>query len=114
MKKTSLLILLLIILPMLFACEKENTEDTDVTVGFEMEAQVVALGEKMEVNVTKSEYSSGPFWIIISDKTEFLDAKGEKIKREDIGVGDTVTIAYNGQVMMSYPPQVVALSVKRK
>ena len=110
MKKIGLLALLLI-LPMLFACG--DAEEDNMTDGFEMKAVVTALGEKIEVNVTESEYATGPFWIITSSETVFLDKNGDKISKADIRVGDTLVITYNGQVMMSYPPQVSAISVKK-
>ncbi len=79
---------------------------------FEMKATVTALGEKLEVNVTEAEYAEGIYWIIISENTEILNSKGEKISREEIAVGDELKITYNGQVMMSYPPQVVARKIE--
>ena len=110
MKKLGFLALLLL-LPLLFACG--DAEDDNMTDGFEMKAVVTALGEKIEVNVTEAEYATGPFWIITSSNTDFFDRNGEKISKADIKVGDTLVIAYNGQVMMSYPPQVSAISVKK-
>ena len=110
MKKLGLVALLLL-LPLLFACgegEKDNMTD-----GFEMKAVVTALGEKIEVDVTEAQYATGPFWIITSSETVFLDKKGDKISKDDINVGDTLVITYNGQVMMSYPPQVVAIEIKK-
>ena len=114
MKKLSLVAFILL-LPLLFACnggEKDNMSSTK-NDEFVMKATVIAVGEKIEVEVTESEYTSGPFWIITSDSTEFLNASGKKITRGDIKAGDTVTVTYNGQVMMSYPPQVVALIIKK-
>ena len=114
MKKIGLLALLLI-LPMLFACgevEKEESEEM-LTDGFKMEAEVTALDEKIEVEVIKSEYASGTFLIITSDNTSFFDKNGAKISKADLKVGDTVEIVYNGQMMMSLPPQVVALQIKK-
>ena len=110
MKKLSFVALILL-LPLLFACG--NGEDDNMNKGFEMKATVVAVGEKIEVEVIESEYASGPFWIITSDATAFTDNDGKNIKKEDIKTGDTVIITYNGQVMMSYPPQVVALTIRK-
>jgi hypothetical protein len=114
MKKLGLLALFLI-LPMLFACgETEKGENEEpMSDGFKMTALVTALGEKIEVNVTESEYATGPFWIITSSNTAFLDKNGEKISKSDIKVGDAVEIVYNGQMMMSLPPQVVAREIRK-
>ena len=110
MKKIGFIALLLM-LPLLFACN--NAEEEDMIEGFEMKAVVTALGEKIEVDVTEAEYAAGPFWIITSEETEFTDKNGKKISKDDIKIGDTVIITYNGQVMMSYPPQAVALAIKK-
>lgn len=110
MKKLSILTLILI-LPMLFACGKSG--DDDMNKGFSMTAKVTAVNEKIEVEVIESEFVSGPFWVITSDKTDFIDKNGKNIKKDDISVGDTLIITYNGQMMMSYPPQVAALKIKK-
>ena len=99
---------------MLFACGETEDDEKDMADGFKMEAVVTDLGERMAVDVTESEYAEGPFWIITSDKTEFLDKDGNKISSSEIKVGDSVVIVYNGQVMMSYPPQVAALEIRKK
>ena len=117
MKKILSILVLALALPVLFACggdggsqsgEGEESPDT-----FTMKAEILALGELIEVNVTEAEYASGLYWIITSDKTEFLDKDGMKTEKTALAVGDTVYITYNGQVMMSYPPKVAALSVKK-
>ena len=78
---------------------------------FTMKATVLNVQDKIEVDVTEAEYASGLYWIITNDKTSFYDKNGNKITRNDIKVGDTVIITYNGQVMMSYPAQIVALNI---
>ena len=115
MKKIGLLALLLI-LPMLFACgETEKGENEEpMSDGFRMTAVVTAIGEKIEVNVTESEYATGPFWIITSSETVFLDKNEDKISKDDVKAGDSILIIYNGQMMMSYPPQVVAQKIVKK
>ena len=114
MKRISLVAFILL-LPLLFACSKGGSDNmnNDAKDKFQMKATVTMVGEKIEVEVIESEYASGPFWIITSDSTAFLNASGKKITREDIKAGDTVTVTYNGQVMMSYPPQVVAITIKK-
>ena len=82
-------------------CEDENSR-------VKMTAVVEGVGQKLEVTVTDSEYTFGIHWVITPDSTVYLDASGEPISRGDIKVGDTVEIWYSGQVMLSYPPQIVA------
>ena len=92
-----------------FSCEKQ--EGDAITTDFKMKAIVKSINEKIEVEVTEAEYAYGPYWIIYNDQTVFLDKNGNKSTVESISVGDTVEIYYNGQVMMSYPPQVAALKI---
>ncbi len=73
-----------------------------------MTARIENIGEKIEVTVLESEYTSGPHWVITPPETKYFDARGREISREELRVGDTVEILYSGQVMLSYPPQIVA------
>ena len=102
--------LLAIALPALLCtgCGRRENE------GVVMLARISAVGEKIEVEVLESEYTSGPHWIITHEKTVYESSRGKKLDREDIKVGDTVEIYYNGQVMLSYPPQIVAHRIIKK
>jgi hypothetical protein len=73
-----------------------------------MHAIIRAIDERLEVEVTSSEYTSGIHWVITHDSTAYYAADGSAITRADLQVGDEVEILYNGQVMLSYPPQIVA------
>ena len=77
-----------------------------------MTATVTAITDKIEVNVVEGDHgATGIYWVNTSEQTAFLDANGQSITRADIKVGDTVEIRYTGQVMMSYPPQIVAVKI---
>ncbi len=104
MKRLLGYIFLAAVLPAIFTTGCQRT-DGDERV--KMTAIVTAVGEKIEVEVLESEYTSGPHWVITSDGTVY-EKDGRKIKRSDISVGDTVEIFYNGQVMLSFPPQIAA------
>ena len=80
---------------------------------FNMLARVKNVEEKIEVEVIRAKYASGIYWVLTSLATRILDEKGNIIKKTDLKAGDTVKIIYSGQVMMSYPPQVSAISVKK-
>ena len=109
MKKHSRLLWLILCLPLLFSCTPQEQESTEE---FRMTATVTAIGEKIEVNVIEGSYgASGPYWVITGSGTAYRDKNGTKKNRGDIAVGDTVTIVYSGQVMMSFPPQIVAKEV---
>ena len=76
-----------------------------------MTAEIVKIEEKIEVTVLESPVAEGPYLVITGEQTVYRNAKGKSVTRDDLAVGDTVCIAYSGQVMMSYPPQIVALSI---
>ena len=107
MKKTVGLLIIMICVSALFSCNDGAGESK-----FEMKATVTELSEKLEVNVTEAEYAEGIYWIIISEETEIVNSDGKTVSREEISVGDELIITYNGQVMMSYPPQVAAQKIK--
>ena len=67
---------------------------------------------QLEVEVIESDYAYGIYWVHVSDAT-FVDADGNSISVNDIKAGDTINITYGGQVMMSYPPQIVAYKIQR-
>ena len=111
MRKTLKIILLIASLSVLSSCFAKNREDSgkipDID-GVKMRAKIKNIDEKIEVDVIESEYTSGPHLVITFEETEFLNKSGEKIEKSDLQIGDTVEIIYGGQVMMSYPPQIVA------
>ena len=91
---------------MLFSCAAKP----GVGDGVSMTAKVTAIGQRLEVEVLESEYTVGVHWVI-TDSAEFFNSEGNKITKDDIAVGDTVEILYSGQVMLSYPPQIVAAKI---
>ena len=123
MKKTLLTVLLFILTLSFASCisvsdifdksddDDGNDDNVDGTMpgsDFKMTAVITELADKIAIDVIESEYTSGIHWVIVADATEFYAKDGSKITRGDLKVGDTVEILYSGQVMMSYPPQIVA------
>ena len=98
--------------PTLFSCN-DNSSNSNNPI-FHLTATIENLEEKILIEVTEGEYASGPYLVITSDKTEFIGKDGKKITRNDLSIGDTVKITYNGQVMMSYPAQIAALKIELK
>ena len=104
-------ILLLSALFMLVSCSAGERSEGD-GVQYQLKARVSAVNEKIEVEIIESpDGSVGPLWIITSDATEYYGKDGKAIARTDICVGDIITVSYSGQVMMSYPGQIVAHTV---
>lgn len=102
---------LIIVSPMLLLLLSCKNSSAEYDADFSMTAKVSDIGEKLEVEVITDEYNSGTFLVIYSDETEILSKDGESISVEGVSVGDTVVIRYGGQVMMSFPPQIVAKSI---
>ena len=114
MKRLFSIMILVLTLGLLCACRGGDDDKTADEGGFKMIAVIKLVGDKIEVEVIEAEYADGTYLIITSDLTEFVGAKGEKIGKGDLKEGETVEITYNGQVMMSIPPQVAALKIARK
>ena len=109
MKKILALFLIFIFsITLLLSCDNGDTNITDTSGKVTMTARIEAMGDKIEVMVTESEYTWGTHLVITSDATKYIGKGGEEIKRGDLSVGQTVEITYSGQVMLSYPPQIVA------
>ena len=114
MKSLAKFILLILSLSLLTSCGVTDTEKEDggAVNEFTMKAKLLANEEKLEVDVIEAEYASGNFHIIVPEETDIYGSDGEKIKKSDLKVGDLITISYSGQIMMSYPPQTVALKIR--
>ena len=112
MKKLIKTILIFLSMAALTACGAESGEKLDGSV--KMTAVVKSVDERIEVEVTESEYTSGVHLVITADATEYFGKNGKRIDRNDIKAGDTVEILYSGQVMLSYPPQIVAAKITVK
>ena len=113
MKRIILSLLLLLALPVSVVA---NAPDSDTNVSgsdirVKMIAEVLSVGDEIYVRVLESEYTSGVHIVITGEATKYFNACHEKMSHEDIKVGDRVEIFYNGQVMMSYPPKIVARKI---
>ena len=106
-----------ILLTLLALCSCSDTDDAanseeDLQNAVKMTATVTAVADRVEVEVIEGEYdASGPYWVAISEETRFADKNGKAIKKDDLKKGDKIEIYYGGQVMMSYPPQIVAIKI---
>lgn len=67
--------------------------------------------DRIEVEVIESDYAFGIYWVRTGDHTSYSQADGSPATRSDIEAGQTIRISYNGQTMMSLPPQIVALGI---
>lgn len=110
--KKYLAIALAMLMLIMVGCQ--STDNDPITENFHLKAIVKSNdgGDRLEVEVIESDYAFG-IYIVHTSNAAFINAEGEAISPSDIQVGDTVEITYSGQVMMSYPPQIVALKVKK-
>lgn len=78
-----------------------------------MTARITEIGERITVEVLESPYTSGVHTVHTPPETVYLDASGKPTDRTALSVGDVVRIRYSGQVMLSYPPQIVAAEISK-
>ena len=108
MKKTILSIILILCQLFLIGCEVTSGMNNEK---FVLTAEVLSVNEKIEVNVIDSDYAFGVYHVITSNETQFFDRDGNVIDKSSVNVNDVIEITYGGQVMMSYPPQIVASKI---
>lgn len=116
MKKSLLLLFVILLFCSLSSCnlpngddsgnENENPTDTATISG-----TVTAVTSRIEILADETEISSGPYSVIITDDTDFYFANGAKAAIDDVDIGQKVEITFSGQVMLSYPAQIVAHKV---
>ena len=103
----SVFLLLLSLLLIFTACN----EDREMNGQFKMRAKILAINNHIEIEILEDEYNSGILWVNYSNKTTLKDNAGNAITISNLKVGDQIEIVYSGQVMMSYPGQIVALQI---
>ncbi len=113
MKKIAFIASILLVLALVTSCY--ITEEEKNLEGVKMTAIIKNIDDKIEVEVIEGQYgATGIYWVNFSDDTVFTNAEGVRLSVSSLKVGDTVEITYGGQVMMSYPPQIVALKIEIK
>ena len=105
--------ILLALLCMSVSCTETPSEQQEpARGGFFLKGRVLAVNDHIEIEVIESDYADGIYWVLTSDTTEYRAADGSVTSRSALAVGDIVEIEYGGQVMMSYPPQIVAARIR--
>lgn len=111
MKIKFLLSALLLPLCLLVGCTSALGEGAHPAEEYTLIGRVTELGEHLLIEAEESETAFGPYLVHTPSTTAYTDAEGNPLRRADIAVGQRVKITYSGQVMLSYPPQIVAYSV---
>ena len=88
-------------------------DKNNINEEFKMLAMVKNIDEKIEVEVIESDCLFGIYWVIVGEQTQFFE-NGNNIDRSKLKAGDKIEIKFSGQVMMSYPPQIVAHKITIK
>jgi len=114
---TFCLLLISLLLSTLSSCKENggsdmNNIENEEAQEFVMKAELIQKGEKLLVNVIEAEYASGDYLIIVPSEIEIKGNGTEPLTVESIPEGAHLRITYNGQVMMSLPPQVVAREIE--
>ncbi len=84
---------------------EENMEE------FVLKGIVLGISDKLEIEVIESDYAFGVYHVIVPSTIPITDKNGANISLSDLKANDTVLVAYSGQTMLSYPPQIVAYSI---
>ena len=111
----SCILLLLLLATCLVACVDKDGDGVDNSskIKVTMTAKILQVSENsIFVDVVESQYAYGEYSILVGDQTTVLDADGKVIALGNLKVGDLIEVGYSGQVMLSYPPQVVAYQIK--
>ena len=121
MKKIiAFLVLIMIVAAGATSCTTANAADGGNNQGgtegesFTLTGIVKAVSDRVEIEVINSDYAFGIYWVLVSADTQLVGAEGNTISLSDIHEGDTVDVVYEGQVMMSYPPQIAARRITVK
>ena len=109
MKKLKCLLILCLAI-FLSSCYLKTTSDINNGERY-MVATIKRVAEKIEVEVETTQVFYGEYWVITGEETKYFDINGNAILREDLKEGDKIKIDFPGQVMMSFPPQIFALSI---
>ncbi len=114
MKKITALLLAVLMLLALTACGDSGYEDTATIMAFysvksadgEFIVEVQNLG-----GVYEELYDTDGIYIKFKGADEIYDSDGNKLSREDLIIGDTLEIHYNGELAKENPKTIKAAKV---
>lgn len=87
---------------------KNDTQGEENMQKFVLKGIVIAINDKLEIEVIESDYAFGIYHVIVPNDIPITDKNGNAIALNDLKADDIVLVKYNGQTMLSYPPQIVA------
>ena len=117
LRRVFLIILAMLLVTYTIACAPQEDPVSELPgegKAFSLKATITETDSKsITVNVTESDAATGTLVVLLSEQTKLLDEAGQAIALSALGIGDKVEISYNGQMMKSFPPQIVATVIKR-
>jgi hypothetical protein len=77
-------------------------------------AEVIETGASLLIapEVESNEYRSSDKISVSLNDAKIVNADGQEIAKEDLNVGDIITVTYNGIILESYPAQITASNIK--
>ena len=112
MKKLFNAIILVAVALLLFSCAPTENSPDDQPAEYKLRGVVENLANKyVDIRITEAQYATGTYRILLDDTTKIYDKSGKSVSASAIQKGDSLEVTYNGQVMRSIPPQVVALKI---
>ena len=110
MKRIMNTIILLLGAAMLFSCSP--TPDSPAGGEYTLRGVVTEIADShIDILITDTPDAAGTYRVLVSNSTAIYGKGGASIKISDIRTDDKLEITYNGQVMRSLPPQVVATKI---
>lgn len=108
-----------ILVMMLFAigCQPaENNngiEEKNAKGEYVFKGEVTNVSEKKYIvmEIIDSDIAFGTYHVLVGVTTTFFHMDDSAASRDEIKVGDIIEVAFSGQVMMSYPPQIYAQKI---
>ncbi len=113
MKRFFCILIVVLILPMLFACSTNDTKEseTETEMDYKINATILEIENSSILVDTEDENASGEYRVNIGNITKYYNEERKEIAKEDLKQGDKITILFNGQVARSLPPQIFAQEI---
>ncbi len=116
MKNSLLILFIILLLWTVTSCENPFTDDSQSENQPPNNSAIITgtvtnVNSRIEMIADETEITSGPYSVIINENTDFYFADGSAANFADVESGQKVEITFNGQVMLSYPAQIVAHKV---
>ena len=108
MKRFFCILMLASILPLVLACSKNDTTE----IKMEFDATILEIESGYIMVEADDEVIFGKYRVNVGEITEYYNASGKEISKDDLKDGDKITVSFNGQETRSLPPQVYGLEIK--